>query len=56
MGTVFRTKHPGNGAVAFHDDGRVCAIGGWDGRCVCLARLTVLMIDLSADDRVSSLS
>ncbi|KAH9994758.1 WD-40 repeat-containing protein [Russula vinacea] len=32
MGTVFRTKHPGNGAVAFHDDGRVCAIGGWDGR------------------------
>lgn len=34
IGTVFRTKHPGNGAVAFHDDGRVCAIGGWDGRCV----------------------
>lgn len=34
MGTVFRTKHPGNGAVAFHDDGRVCAIGGWDGRYV----------------------
>jgi ASTRA-associated protein 1 len=34
MGTVFRTKHPGNGAVAFHDDGRVCAVGGWDGRCV----------------------
>lgn len=32
IGTVFRTKHPGNGAVAFHDDGRVCAIGGWDGR------------------------
>ena len=34
IGAVFRTKHPGNGAVAFHDDGRVCAIGGWDGRCV----------------------
>jgi len=34
MGTVFRTKHPGNSAVAFHDDGRVCAVGGWDGRCV----------------------
>jgi len=32
IGTVFRMKHPGNGAVAFHDDGRVCAIGGWDGR------------------------
>ncbi|KAI9513313.1 WD40 repeat-like protein [Russula earlei] len=31
-GTAYRTKHPGNGAVAFHDDGRVCAIGGWDGR------------------------
>lgn len=36
IGAVFRTKHPGNGAVAFHDDGRVCAIGGWDGRCVPL--------------------
>ncbi|KAI6154710.1 WD40-repeat-containing domain protein [Pisolithus tinctorius] len=31
-GTVFRTKHPGNGAVAIRDDGRVCAVGGWDGR------------------------
>ncbi|KAH9168819.1 WD40 repeat-like protein [Lactarius sanguifluus] len=31
-GTVHRTKHPGNGAVAIHDKGRVCAIGGWDGR------------------------
>jgi hypothetical protein len=31
-GTVHRTKHPGNGAVAIHDEGRVCAIGGWDGR------------------------
>ncbi|KAH9052959.1 WD-40 repeat-containing protein [Lactarius deliciosus] len=31
-GTVHRTKHPGNGAVAMHDEGRVCAIGGWDGR------------------------
>ncbi|KAF8071996.1 WD-40 repeat-containing protein [Lyophyllum atratum] len=26
-----RTKHPGNGAVAIRDDGRVCAIGRWDG-------------------------
>ena len=33
-GMVYRTKHPGNGAVAFHDDGRVCAVGGWDGRYV----------------------
>ena len=31
-GTVYRMKHPGNGAVAIHDEGRVCAIGGWDGR------------------------
>ncbi|SJL05265.1 uncharacterized protein ARMOST_08631 [Armillaria ostoyae] len=27
-----RTNHPGNGAVAIRDDGRVCAVGGWDGR------------------------
>jgi len=31
-GTVYRTKHPGNSTVAFREDGRVCAIGGWDGR------------------------
>lgn len=31
-GTVYRMKHPGNGAVAIHDEGRICAIGGWDGR------------------------
>ncbi|KAJ6531705.1 hypothetical protein B0H19DRAFT_966506, partial [Mycena capillaripes] len=31
-GTVHRTSHPGNGCVAIRDDGRVCAIGGWDGR------------------------
>ncbi|KAI0710149.1 WD-40 repeat-containing protein [Earliella scabrosa] len=30
--TVHRTKHPGNASVAIRDDGRVCAIGGWDGR------------------------
>jgi len=29
---VFRTKHPGNAAVAIRSDGRVCAIGGWDGK------------------------
>lgn len=30
--TVHRTKHPQNGCVAFRSDGRVCAVGGWDGR------------------------
>ncbi|KAI9000630.1 WD-40 repeat-containing protein [Trametes punicea] len=30
--TVCKTKHPGNGSIAIKDDGRVCAIGGWDGR------------------------
>ena len=32
-GVIMRTKHAGNGAVALRDDGRVCAVGGWDGRC-----------------------
>ncbi|KZV73086.1 WD40 repeat-like protein [Peniophora sp. CONT] len=26
-----RTKHPGHGSIAIKDDGRVCAVGGWDG-------------------------
>jgi len=30
--TVHRTKHPGNSAVAIRDDGKVCAVGGWDGK------------------------
>ncbi|TCD65141.1 hypothetical protein EIP91_003034 [Steccherinum ochraceum] len=30
--TTFRTKHPGSGSVAIRDDGKVCAIGGWDGK------------------------
>ncbi|OBZ72030.1 ASTRA-associated protein 1 [Grifola frondosa] len=30
--TVHRTKHPGNGSIAIRDDGKVCAIGGWDGK------------------------
>ncbi|KAJ3530838.1 hypothetical protein NM688_g7655 [Phlebia brevispora] len=30
--TVHRTKHPGNGSVTIRDDGRVCAVGGWDGK------------------------
>ena len=29
---AFRTKHPGNGAISIRDDGRVCAVGSWDGR------------------------
>ncbi|KAI0719200.1 WD-40 repeat-containing protein [Fomitopsis betulina] len=29
---VHKTKHPGNGSIALDDDGRVCAVGGWDGR------------------------
>ena len=29
-------KHPGNGAVAIRQDGRVCAVGGWDGKLVCI--------------------
>ncbi|KAG2083532.1 WD40-repeat-containing domain protein [Suillus cothurnatus] len=32
LGIAFKTKHPGNGAVAIRNDGRVCAIGGWDGK------------------------
>ncbi|KAJ7632862.1 WD-40 repeat-containing protein [Roridomyces roridus] len=31
-GVIHRTTHPGNGCIAIRDDGRVCAIGGWDGR------------------------
>ncbi|KIY49209.1 WD-40 repeat-containing protein [Fistulina hepatica ATCC 64428] len=31
-GTAMRTKHPGSNCVAIRDDGRVCAIGNWDGR------------------------
>ncbi|THV06698.1 WD-40 repeat-containing protein [Dendrothele bispora CBS 962.96] len=30
--SVHRTKHPGNSAIALRDDGRICAIGGWDGK------------------------
>ncbi|KIM39791.1 hypothetical protein M413DRAFT_28978 [Hebeloma cylindrosporum] len=31
-GVAYRTSHPGIGSVAIRDDGKVCAIGGWDGR------------------------
>jgi hypothetical protein len=29
-----KTKHPGNSSIAIREDGKVCAIGGWDGRLV----------------------
>ncbi|KAG9050939.1 ASTRA complex subunit [Tulasnella sp. UAMH 9824] len=29
---VHRTKHPGNGTLVISPDGRVCAVGGWDGK------------------------
>ncbi|KAF8149881.1 WD40-repeat-containing domain protein [Crassisporium funariophilum] len=31
-GVAYRTKHAGNGSVTIRDDGKVCAIGGWDGK------------------------
>jgi hypothetical protein len=33
-GVAYRTSHPGIGSVAIRDDGKVCAMGGWDGRQV----------------------
>ena len=29
---MFRTKSVGNGAISVRQDGRVCAVGGWDGK------------------------
>jgi ASTRA-associated protein 1 len=29
-----RTKYPGNSSIAIRDDGKVCAVGGWDGQYV----------------------
>ncbi|KAL1708003.1 WD40-repeat-containing domain protein [Schizophyllum commune] len=31
VSTTHRTKQPGNACIAIRDDGRVCAVGGWDG-------------------------
>ncbi|KAF8577783.1 WD40 repeat-like protein [Ramaria rubella] len=30
--TIHRTKYPGNGALAIRMDGRIVAVGGWDGK------------------------
>ncbi|TFK27190.1 WD-40 repeat-containing protein [Coprinopsis marcescibilis] len=29
--STHRTKHAGNACIALRDDGKVCAVGGWDG-------------------------
>jgi hypothetical protein len=29
-----RTKHSGNAAITLRSDGKVCAVGGWDGKYV----------------------
>ncbi|KAK7683445.1 hypothetical protein QCA50_013277 [Cerrena zonata] len=29
---VHRTKYAGNASIAIRDDGKVCAVGGWDGK------------------------
>jgi hypothetical protein len=34
VSTICRSKCPGNGSVAIRKDGRVCAVGGWDGKYV----------------------
>ncbi|KAG2141807.1 WD40-repeat-containing domain protein [Suillus bovinus] len=43
-GTAFKTKHPGNGAIAIRSDGRVCAIGGWDGKVRLYSTKTLKLI------------
>lgn len=34
--TSFQSKHAGNAAVSIRSDGRVCAVAGWDGKCVAV--------------------
>lgn len=34
--SAHRTKYAGNACVAIRDDGKVCAVGGWDGKFVFL--------------------
>ncbi|KAG1790137.1 WD-40 repeat-containing protein [Suillus plorans] len=43
-GTAFKIKHPGNGAVAIRSDGRVCAIGGWDGKVQLYSTKTLKLL------------
>ncbi|KAG2145293.1 uncharacterized protein EDB93DRAFT_1287941 [Suillus bovinus] len=43
-GTAFKTKHPGNGAIAIRSDGRVCAIGGWDGKVQLYSTKTLKLL------------
>lgn len=31
VAAVYKTKHPGNSSITISDDGKVCAIGSWDG-------------------------
>lgn len=42
---VHRTKYPGNGAVSIRDDGRIVAVGGWDGKCVGEQFILILLSD-----------
>jgi len=32
MCLAYKTKHPGNSSIAIRDDGKICAVGGWDGK------------------------
>lgn len=31
---VHHTKYPGNGAIALQHEGKIMAVGGWDGKSV----------------------
>ena len=54
--TVHRIKHPGNGSIALRDDGKVCAIGGWDGKYVRSVRRLPGVILISASSKGSACS
>lgn len=36
VSSICRSKYPGNSSVVIRKDGRVCAVGGWDGKYVHL--------------------
>lgn len=42
-----RTKNPGNASIAIRDDGKICAVGGWDGKYVCCQMLHYLIFLMS---------